>query len=210
MAFQWHPITANFWDSLHWVRCRSNLSCLRTITLPLIGHNDAARAVCRWRTHRSPEYFVNFRRFELPVSLESAKRRCYKALSKYSQTRPHMENLQELCIDVYQRHHARKLAAWCGVSPCNALVAACHLLQLCLTMSYYAMLLSVLIIQSVSWHTQAHDRTLHLPELRHAYASKAQRGHVTLAAPFVHIWFVSTSSRNKKRTAGLIGCSTSQ
>ena len=85
-----------------------------TTTFPLIGHNDAAWILCRWRTHRSPEYFVNFRRFELPVSLESAKRRCYKALSNYSQTRPHMENLQELCIDVYQRHHARKLAAWCA------------------------------------------------------------------------------------------------
>lgn len=66
----------------------------------------------RWRTHRSPEYFVNFRRFKLPVSLESAKRRCYKALSHYSETHAHMETLKELCIDVYQRHHARKLAAW--------------------------------------------------------------------------------------------------
>lgn len=108
---------------------------LRTVTIPLMDHHNAEWIACRWRTHRSPEYFVNFRRFELPVSLESAKRRCYKALSNYSQTRPHMESLQELCIDVYQRHHARKLAAWCGFSLCNALLAACHLLQLCLMMS---------------------------------------------------------------------------
>ena len=77
------------------------------------GDGVSGRDAFRWRTHRSPEYYVNFRRFALPVSLESAKRRCYKALSKYSQTRPHMDNLRELCIDVYQRHHTRKLAAWC-------------------------------------------------------------------------------------------------
>ena len=67
---------------------------------------------CRWRTHRSPEYFVNFRRFKLPVTLELAKRRFYKALSRYQQTQKLMEELQELCIDVYHRHHARKLAKW--------------------------------------------------------------------------------------------------
>lgn len=94
---------------------------------PLLGHhNNSAPKSCRWRTHRSPEYFVNFRRFELPVSLESAKRRCYKALSKYSQTRPHMDNLQELCIDVYQRHHARKLAAWFAASSCMRLPLAAY------------------------------------------------------------------------------------
>jgi len=72
----------------------------------------AVHALCRWRTHRSPEYFVNFRRFKLPVSLEAAKRRCYKALTRYSETQAHMESLKELCIDVYHRHHARKVAAW--------------------------------------------------------------------------------------------------
>jgi hypothetical protein len=72
----------------------------------------AVHALRRWRTHRSPEYFVNFRRFKLPVSLEAAKRRCYKALSRYSETQAHMESLKELCIDVYHRHHARKVAAW--------------------------------------------------------------------------------------------------
>ncbi|KAL0040405.1 hypothetical protein WJX77_006212 [Trebouxia sp. C0004] len=74
--------------------------------------NAILRSFARWRTHRSPEYFVNFRRFKLPVSLESAKRRCYKALSRYSETQAHMESLKELCIDVYHRHHARKVAAW--------------------------------------------------------------------------------------------------
>ncbi|KAA6420263.1 MAG: hypothetical protein FRX49_09747 [Trebouxia sp. A1-2] len=74
--------------------------------------NAILRSFARWRTHRSPEYFVNFRRFQLPVSLESAKRRCYKALSRYSETQAHMDSLKELCIDVYHRHHARKVAAW--------------------------------------------------------------------------------------------------
>lgn len=91
---------------------------LRIVTSPQACAGDqAAVTVCvlalhRWRTHRSPEYYVNFRRFKLPVSLESAKRRCYKALSRYNETQAHMETLRELCIDVYQRHHARKLAAW--------------------------------------------------------------------------------------------------
>ncbi|KAL0049611.1 hypothetical protein WJX82_006036 [Trebouxia sp. C0006] len=74
--------------------------------------NAILRSFARWRTHRSPEYFVNFRRFKLPVSLEAAKRRCYKALTRYSETQAHMESLKELCIDVYHRHHARKVAAW--------------------------------------------------------------------------------------------------
>ena len=83
----------------------STKSCSRT---------DLARwpSLFRWRTHRSPEYFVNFRRFKLPVTLDLAKRRFYKALPRYQQTQKLLEELQELCIDVYQRHHARKLERW--------------------------------------------------------------------------------------------------
>lgn len=94
----------------------------------------------RWRTHRSPEYFVNFRRFKLPVTLDMAKRRFYKALPRYQQTQKLLEELQELCIDVYQRHHARKLEKW-SVLYIQLLFLVLLLLQelcLCVIQSHHA------------------------------------------------------------------------